>query len=71
MQEQTFNVEIHETWKKTVKVKAETRPAAIAKAKADYIEEYHGADCEGIAYDKDAVKFNVDAKLEWPDGNPE
>lgn len=66
---QTFTVDILETWIKKVKVEAETRNDALAKAKADYMEEC-GDIPEGIAFEEGAERDNVDFRLEWPDGNP-
>lgn len=59
----TYKVEILETWKKTVSVEADNRGAAVAKVKADYLSEG-----KGIKDDPEAVRFDVDIKLQWPDG---
>lgn len=67
----TFTIEILETWVKKMKITARTRGEAKAKAIAAYHEEFHSAPTEGIAFSPEAVKRDVVAELEWPDGNPE
>lgn len=64
-----FTIKIFETWVKTIKVDAETRSEARAKALADYLDEYSSTR-EGIAYDPASVRDDVRVDLEWPDGNP-
>jgi hypothetical protein len=66
-----FTVEILETWVKKVKVTAESRGDALAKAKADFISEKSNSDNHYIAHEPDAEFRDIDFKLEWPDGNPE
>jgi hypothetical protein len=63
-----YKVEILETWKKTVSVEADNRSAAVAKVKADYAQENAENGLKGIKDDPEAVRFDVDIKLAWPDG---
>jgi hypothetical protein len=70
MKKTVFTVEILETWVKKVKIVAGSRGEALAKAKADYVDEKQTADEKFIAQDPDSECRSVDFQLEWPEGNP-
>ncbi len=65
-----YTIEILETWVKKVKVLANTTSEALAKAKADFIDENNGREPPYLAGDPAATPRDIDIKLEFPTGNP-
>lgn len=70
MQPSIYTVEIQETWIKKMKVLASSTSEALAKAKADFVDENNGKQPPYLAEDPAAYPRDIDIKLEWPAGNP-